>query len=76
MSACLWLLLAAVHQSEAMLTALSVSQRYRRMSAATVTLVHAYNDILSTISRTAGDIALLLCAECSAEQAPILGTDF
>ena len=45
-------------------------------SAATVTLVHAYDGILSTVSRTAGQVALLLCAECSAEQAPVLYTDF
>ena len=47
-------------------------------SAATVTLVHAhaYDGILRTVSRTAGQVALLLCAECSAEQALILETDF
>ena len=45
-------------------------------SAATVTLVHAYDGVLSTVSRTAGQVALLLCAECSAEQAPVLDTDF
>ena len=44
-------------------------------SAATVTLVHAYDDILSTVSRTAGQVALLLCANCPAEQALILDTD-
>ena len=89
-SGCLWLLLAAVHQSEAMLTAGFRRQKIATVnalqsalsskSAATVTLVHAYDGILiriiSTVSRTAGEVALLLCAECSAEQAPILVTDF
>ena len=45
-------------------------------STATVTQVHAYDGILSIVSRTAGEVALLLCAECSAEQAPVLDTDF
>ena len=79
-------LLAAVHQSEAMLTAGSRGQKtvivnalqsaLSSKSAATVTLLHAYDDILSTVSCTAGEIALLLSAECSAEQAPVLDTDF
>ena len=34
-------------------------------SAAMVTLVHAYVGILSTVSRNAGEIALLPCAKCS-----------
>ena len=45
-------------------------------SAATVTEVHAYDGILGTVSRTVGEVALLLCAHCSAEQAPVLDTDF
>ena len=35
--------------------------------------MHAYDGILSTVSRTAGQVALLLCAEGSAEQAPSFG---
>ena len=85
-SGCPWLLLAAMHQSEAMLTAgfrgrktvtvNALQSALSSKSAATVILVHAYDDIVSTVSRTAGEIALLLCAECSAEQAPVLDTDF
>ena len=44
-------------------------------SAASVTLVHAYDDILSTVSRTAGEVALLLGCGVSAEQATVLDTD-
>ena len=38
--------------------------------AATATLMHAYDGILGFVSRTAGQMVLLLRAECSAEQAP------
>ena len=85
-SGCLWLLQAAVHQSEAMLTAdfrgkktvtvNALQSALSSKSAATITLVHAYDGILSIVSRTAGEVALLLCAECSAEQAPVLDTVF
>ena len=85
-SGCLLLLRATVHQTEAMLTAgfrgqktVIVNALQKALStklAATVTLVHAYDGVLGTVSRTAGQIVSLLRAECSAEQAPFLDTDF
>ena len=79
-------MLAAVHQSEAMLTAdfrgkttgtvNALLSALSSKSAAAVTLVLAYDGILSIVSRTAGEVASPLCAECSAEQAPVLDTDF
>ena len=78
--------LAAVHHSEAILTAgfrgqetvtvNALQSALSSKSAAKITLVHAYDVFSSTVSRTAGEVALLLCAECSAEQAPVLDTDF
>ena len=41
---------------------------------ATVTLMHAHDEMPNVVSRTAGQVALLLCVECSAEQAPVLST--
>ena len=52
------------------------SKRRSSRLAATVTLVHAYNDILGVVNRTAGEHVLLLRVECFAEQAPVLNTDF
>ena len=80
MSGCLWLLPATVHHSEAMQEAgfrgqntVIVNALQKALSskpAATVTLMHAYDGILGIVSRTAGQMVLLLRAECSAEQAP------
>ena len=74
-----------LHQCEAMLTAgfrgrtavivNTLQSALLLTCVATVTLVHAYDGMLSNVSRTVGQIALLLHAECSAEQAPVLDTD-
>ena len=79
-----WLLLATEHQCEAMLKAgqntvtfnALYSQALSSKPAATITLVRAYDGNLGIVSRTAGQIMLLLRAEGSAEQAPVLETDF
>ena len=75
-----------MHQSEAVLTAGFRSQitvivnalqkALLSKPAATVTLVRTYDGILGIVSRTAGQIVSLLRAKCSAEQAPVLDTDF
>ena len=79
------LLLAAAHKSEAMLKAdfrgqstlivHALQQGLLSKSAATVTLVHVYDGMLDIVRRTASHVVLLLCAECSAEQAPVLNID-
>ena len=69
-------MLTAGFRGEKTITVNALQSALSSKSAATVTPVHAYDGILSTVSRTAGQVALLLCAECSAEQAPVLDTDF
>lgn len=70
-----------MHQSEAVLTAdfrgqsLGSTVRSSVKTCCKVTLLHTQDDIPRIVNRTAGQIVLLLRAECSAENVPILDTD-
>ena len=76
-SGCLWLVLAALHPSEAMLTAgfsghstvivKALQYALLSISAATVTLMHVYEVTVGILSCTAVQVTLLLGVECSAD---------